>query len=446
MITIRPWRSGSGARRTRAWLGVAAFCAVALAGCAPVDPAGEEPPSQSNRIIVDGERPCFHPERGDFDTSCLTREQLAALLSDYDRDGRSNLDELKLGTDPYNASDGPDIDGDGVPNGEDPDVDGDGVSNEHDFDVDGDMIFNGHDHDIDADGLLNEDDPDADGDGLSDRFDLDDDGDDEPDDEEDEDEKPKDKLEDLIDRLKRGELTEQDKNDIANEIVKRLDSTQDKTRIQAILVDVVQQAVDPDRDQPPTTVPPGIAGIDAVYRQLVDSLAYVKSQQDDPKAPLDKQKLQNVLTDFVARADAIPRIARAYEGASIDQVSTAVSTLRNAVGPTRFGDVARGIGALATTPDDGHDRRQLQQVVDSVSRIAQKFPEASGTDLVDAFERLRNLLPDGASPTLRNWALDRLLGRLDEIADGDLPATLDDALDQIEREENPPPPSSQPAP
>jgi len=413
-------------------------------GCAPT--AEPDPPEPAARILVEGERPCFHPERGDFDTSCLTREQLAALLADYDNDGRSNLDELIEGADPYNASDGPDIDGDGIPNGDDPDVDGDGIPNKHDFDVDGDRIFNGHDRDIDADGLLNDDDPDADGDGLSDRFDLDDDGDDEPDDEEDEDEKPKDKLEDLIDRLKRGELTDQDKNDIAKEIVDRLQSTEDKSRIQAILVDVVQQAVDPDRDQPPTTLPPGIAGIDAVYRQLADSLDYVKSLQDDRQAPLDRQKLQDVLTDFVARADAIPRIARAYEGASIDQVSTAVSTLRNAVGPTRFGDVARGIGALATTPDDGHDRRQLQQVVDSVARIAEKFPEADGTDLVDAFERLRNLLPDGASPTLRNWALDRLLDRLDEIADGGLPVTLDDALDQIEREENSPPPSSQPAP
>ena len=49
---------------------------------------------------------------------------LAALALDSDNDGRSDLEELVLGNDPFDPLDGPDIDGDGIPNGEEPDVAG----------------------------------------------------------------------------------------------------------------------------------------------------------------------------------------------------------------------------------------------------------------------------------------------------------------------------------
>jgi hypothetical protein len=51
-----------------------------------------------------------------------------------------------------------DVDGDGIPNGEDDDVDGDGIPNENDDDVDGDGIKNEDDDDVDGDGIKNEDD------------------------------------------------------------------------------------------------------------------------------------------------------------------------------------------------------------------------------------------------------------------------------------------------
>ena len=46
-----------------------------------------------------------------------------------------------------------DIDGDGIPNGDDPDVDGDGIPNGEDPDVDGDGVPNGDDPDVDGDGV-----------------------------------------------------------------------------------------------------------------------------------------------------------------------------------------------------------------------------------------------------------------------------------------------------
>ncbi len=47
-------------------------------------------------------------------------EVVLALLGDSDNDGRSDLDELVGGFDLFDPTDGPDIDGDGIPNAEDP--------------------------------------------------------------------------------------------------------------------------------------------------------------------------------------------------------------------------------------------------------------------------------------------------------------------------------------
>ena len=72
-----------------------------------------------------------------------------------------------------------DVDGDGIPNGSDPDIDGDGVPNGQDWDADGDGIPNGSDIDADGDGLTGADDPDGDGSTISDSDnDGDSDGDD----------------------------------------------------------------------------------------------------------------------------------------------------------------------------------------------------------------------------------------------------------------------------
>jgi hypothetical protein len=102
-------------------------------------------------------------------------ESLTSLLAvDSDRDGLSDLEELRLGRDPYDPHDGPDIDGDGIPNEDDRDVDGDGEPNDEDTDIDDDGIPNYRDSDRDGDGRDNDEDPDDDGDGLLDEEDPDD--------------------------------------------------------------------------------------------------------------------------------------------------------------------------------------------------------------------------------------------------------------------------------
>lgn len=98
---------------------------------------------------------------------------ITVLSIDSDNDGRNDFDELVEGTNPEDPTDGPDIDGDGIPNGEDPDVDGDGIPNGLDFDVDGDGMLNVWDIDIDGDGIVNFLDLDDDGDGLLDEYDID---------------------------------------------------------------------------------------------------------------------------------------------------------------------------------------------------------------------------------------------------------------------------------
>jgi len=116
--------------------------------------------------------------------SDLSDEELAivSLFVDSDGDGLLDIEEIVAALDPNNPFDGPDVDGDGIENGEDPDVDGDGILNAYDRDVDGDGIDNVDDDDIDGDGLLSRLlDRDDDGDGIPDLIDNDDDADGFPD-------------------------------------------------------------------------------------------------------------------------------------------------------------------------------------------------------------------------------------------------------------------------
>ncbi len=112
-------------------------------------------------------------EWSDAVDSSIPPEVLAALLQDSDKDGRTDLDELVEGTNPNDPSDGPDIDGDGVPNDSDPDIDGDGIPNAYDDDVDGDGLLNKSDPDMDGDGKKNDVDDDPDGDGIEKKKDND---------------------------------------------------------------------------------------------------------------------------------------------------------------------------------------------------------------------------------------------------------------------------------
>lgn len=126
----------------------------------------------------------FPPDAGDSIGENLPgrsyddRDALLALWPmDSDGDGRSDFDEVVSGSDPHDPTDGPDIDGDGIPNEEDDDVDGDGIPNAYDDDIDGDGIPNPVDLDRDGDGLLDLLDTDDDGDDVPDTRDNDDDAD-----------------------------------------------------------------------------------------------------------------------------------------------------------------------------------------------------------------------------------------------------------------------------
>ena len=62
-------------------------------------------------------------------TTCGFDRCVVILTLDSDNDGRTDLEEEAIGTDPFDPTDGPDVDGDGIPNFRDLDIDGDGVPN-----------------------------------------------------------------------------------------------------------------------------------------------------------------------------------------------------------------------------------------------------------------------------------------------------------------------------
>ena len=144
---------------------------LAMAGCPQVGqtPAGlsgiaQDAPYDGSPLATDAEND---------DETERQRRALAWLESDLDQDGLTNGIELEFGLDPNDPTDGPDIDGDGVPNFEDDDVDGDGFINETDPDIDGDYVPNDRDDDVDGDAIPDEIDFDIDADGIRNRWDLD---------------------------------------------------------------------------------------------------------------------------------------------------------------------------------------------------------------------------------------------------------------------------------
>src|SRR5262245_17990861 len=124
----------------------AATCGILLflCGCpaAQTEVAGSSvDPSENLLDTLQG----FDPDASSAaDGSALSQpdgadELIALRRRDSDGDGRNDLDELTGGFDPLNPTDGPDIDGDKVPNAQDPDVDGDHIPNAYDDDIDGDQ-------------------------------------------------------------------------------------------------------------------------------------------------------------------------------------------------------------------------------------------------------------------------------------------------------------------
>jgi hypothetical protein len=142
---------------------------MTLAGCPPTDDGSSSSFSGAELAAADANQIA---DAG-VDGNERDRRILAWLNSDTDQDGLPNRFELEYGLDLEDPTDGPDIDGDGVPNFEDNDVDGDGLINETDPDIDGDEVPNGDDDDVDGDAVPDELDFDVDADGIRNEWDLD---------------------------------------------------------------------------------------------------------------------------------------------------------------------------------------------------------------------------------------------------------------------------------
>ncbi|MBI5763108.1 MAG: hypothetical protein HZA51_06255 [Planctomycetes bacterium] len=337
-----------------------------------------------------------------------------------------------------------DADGDGIVNVDDDDIDGDGIKNTEDADIDGDRLLNDEDPDIDADGVENDDDFDADSDGLSDRFDLNDDGDDEPDDEDEDDmaDEPKTGLEDLADRLKRGALSENDKNRIVDEILKRLDSQDLKNQLQAALVDIVAQATDPDRLARPLTVPAGVDAIDQLYEQLDDAIKEAKRGQFNPNGPFqNRARERKAAEDMVLRARTMATIGRTFPTMLIDDINESTKKLRSDMGPERLLAFTQGmrdhvnpnaIGGI------GSEKRELDALTLGGSVMGKSFSDADPEDIFDGIERLRSraVLADPSEGTTAKYS--RLLNRLSEIKQQSAGKTLNEAVTQVVMEDGGP--------
>lgn len=362
-------------------------------------------------------------------------EQLATFLfllregPDRDNDGIPDV---------IDETDGPDTDGDGIPNAIDSDADGDGIPNRFDPDIDGDGIFNEFDFDIDGDNLIGDADPDEDGDGLSDRFDLDLDGSGAPDNKKKDDE-PDDRLLDLVARMRDGTITEDDRNAIAREISERLDNSEQRAELQALLGNIITQAVNPARQVPPTTVPVGISAIDAVYEQLAETIEQVRNELPNPNGPLPPAKLKVALTDFRARTNAITDIADAARTLSVNELADNVSRLREDLSPAQLAEFAREIGDFLdpdALDDPAATRAELADWLMGAAKLGGAFPDDSMADVLTAVDRLRRRAADAATEMEQQARFSELLDRVAERATADDPDDMDtdvtSATDDVE--------------
>lgn len=387
----------------------------------------------------------INPPKAGVDPTGLSSDEIAYLTLLFSRAGLpfdlSNIPPDTDGDAIPNIVD-PDVDGDGVPNEDDPDIDGDGQPNTQDADVDGDGFDNDFDLDIDADGIANDDDFDADADSLSDRFDLNDDGDDEPDDEDPDDrhDKPKTGLEDLADRLKRGLLSNSDKDRIVQEITKRLNSNDLKLQLGNALVSLIVEATSPDRLARPLTVPAGIDALDQLYEQLDEAIKEAKRGQFDPDGPFqNRARERKAAEDMVLRAQTMATMARAFPTMLIDDINESTKKLRSDMGSERLLEFSQGLGDHVSPIAIGSvaaEKRELDALTKGGSVIGSAFRDADVDGIYDGIDRLRARAADTSANPLESSSAkyDRMLNRLAEIKSQSSSSSLDDAVTQVEAE------------
>ncbi len=391
---------------------------------------------------------------------------IAWLQSDLDKDGLSAEFELKYGLDPDDPTDGPDIDGDGIPNYRDNDVDGDGVINETDPDIDGDGIANGRDRDVDGDAVPDEIDFDMDSDGIRNEWDLDDDSDgnedlepiavpeflaedflevaagamsDEDDDSDDDDDDDWEKtgtnhfeayIEHLLDRVDNGDASAQDdlkgmlrqvsgwaKHPIkpngyeAKVVMDKLadrfkESEQQKAVIESALKALVPTRTGLEKD--------ATDAVDVLFRQVI-AIKDPKGSKEDPMGI-------KAGTELVERLSSVVVIAQAYGEADLPACSDAVNKLSEMSGE---GNLAHRLAALENLAKV-FDEPELDKVVTTLGELAIELDGAdfaaewTWDDVAKALETAPHMAEEGDEWELGDHVVDKVLGdKTDEDDHGD---------------------------
>jgi hypothetical protein len=372
---------------------------------------------------------CFDPDTSELDPNCpvaALHEAIAVLQMEEDEKQKN------------------DIDLDGIPNEDDLDVDGDGEPNKYDRDIDDDGLMNGHDPDADADGQIGKDDPDEDGDGLSDRFDLNDDGDglfddedsdddgngnmedDEDDQDEPEAEEPESQpLDDLVERQRNGQLSDDDRAQIAKEITERLDSPRVNDIVLKAIQDLGNRSDDPLRKNDGSANPPQIEAIDAVYSQLGRALRQGRQEAGiKPGDPTTDQAVLKALGEFIPRLQSMDELSKTFQLESIGELSRAVNNLRTGLGSAdRVRDFTQALTrSNAANPIGLEEDLELEKLTTGAALLGSTFDTTSGGDLLHAIRMIDGLVD----------SLDELTDALRDVRDlGRQGSSFDDAVDDV---------------
>lgn len=371
---------------------------------------------------------------------------LALASEDSDNDGLSDYDELNQGLDPDDPTDGPDRDGDGIPNEADSDVDGDGVINKDDPDIDGDGIFNGFDLDIDGDHIANASDLDMDGDGIPNRWDSDIDGDFSFNDEESSNDKnggddnPVSELTDAGKEALSRALADNDCGPFVNDcatFVREVVEEFNERVLQADsifavegLKDQVNEAMDGivdaarDRGELNTSGDEGFAALLRPDQPMFDGLDAVASNMFDAfaKNPDDADKAAK---DFAARATSIAALSKVHDSANLKVVGDQVFKLRGDFKVKELAAVTEFVGANAKQRD-----LNLEDSVAALLTVRQAYPKATAADLTAAMnDAMDKHFGDLSKAKRREAVLNMALGTFNAREDLSLTQALDAAAE-----------------
>jgi hypothetical protein len=407
-----------------------------LVGClAPLDVAPEDDEPASSAQGADSlNLPQSVGDVGDL--------VLLLAAADSDNDGLSDADEMEMGLDPDDPTDGPDRDGDGTPNEEDADVDGDGIINEDDPDIDGDAVFNGFDFDIDGDHVANALDLDMDGDGIPNRWDIDIDADlvfndEEPeDDPNDTDENPIEELaaagKEALSRV----LANKDCGPLVNDcqalvrkiveqlndrIVQTFAPADVKEQVNSSMTQIIQAArnrgeseASDDEGLDALLQPdqPMFNGLDAALSNLFDAF------KENGENPLEAAQ------DFGARVEAIATISLVHGDANMSVVGDKVRQLRDRFEVEEMDAVTEFVGSNAKERD-----LKFENAVAALDTAKQAFKNEDAADITMAMNDAMDSHFGGLNARQKQMALLNMAKGAFDAHEEDESISLADAID-----------------